>query len=175
MTRISVGIIFTMFLACACNSADRSDVNTKKPDKGDLEKVNTYLVEKDRERILAFIERKGLKLAESKSGIWYSISSEGEGQKFSEGSKVLFSYKSYLLDGTECYSSEITGPREVTVGKTEIEAGLSEGLKMLKPGGKALFIIPSFLAYGLLGDDKKIPPRAVIVYEIEILTNNQNK
>jgi FKBP-type peptidyl-prolyl cis-trans isomerase len=49
-----------------------------------------------------------------------------------------------------------------------MEAGLNEGLRLLKPGGEAIFIIPSFLAYGLLGDRKMIPSRAIIVYSIKV-------
>jgi FKBP-type peptidyl-prolyl cis-trans isomerase len=40
---------------------------------------------------------------------------------------------------------------------------------MLKPGAEAIFIMPPFLAYGLIGDGKMIPPRAVIVYNVNIL------
>ena len=35
------------------------------------------------------------------------------------------------------------------MGRSEMEAGLNEGLRMLKPGAEAIFIIPPFLAYGL--------------------------
>ena len=54
-------------------------------------------------------------------------------------------------------------------GRGEIETGLNEGLKLLKPGAEAIFIIPPFLAYGLVGDRKMIPSRAVIVYNVNIL------
>lgn len=50
-----------------------------------------------------------------------------------------------------------------------MEPGLNEGLRMLKPGSEAIFIIPPFLAYGLIGDGKMIPSRAVIVYNVSIL------
>jgi FKBP-type peptidyl-prolyl cis-trans isomerase len=58
---------------------------------------------------------------------------------------------------------------ELILGKSEMEAGLNEGLRMLKPGAEAIFIIPPFLAYGLIGDKKMIPPRTVIVYNVNIL------
>ncbi len=50
--------------------------------------------------------------------------------------------------------------------RSELEQGLNEGIRMLRPGSEAVFIIPPFLAYGLLGDSKKIPPRSVIVYNL---------
>jgi FKBP-type peptidyl-prolyl cis-trans isomerase len=62
-----------------------------------------------------------------------------------------------------------TGPREIILGRSEIEAGLDQGLRLLKPGGRAIFILPPFLAYGLKGDGKKIPSRAVVIYNISTL------
>jgi FKBP-type peptidyl-prolyl cis-trans isomerase len=39
----------------------------------------------------------------------------------------------------------------------------------MKPGQKGKFILPPHLAYGLLGDEKMIPSRSIIVYDIEML------
>lgn len=132
--------------------------------------LNRYLVQKDREKIQNYIERKNLKMTESPTGLWYQIIKEGSGKNFTENKKVVFEYECFLLDGTRCYSSKELGSREVTLGKSEMEAGLNEGLRMLKPGAEAIFIIPPFLAYGLVGDRKKIPPRAIIVYSVSVVT-----
>ena len=78
-------------------------------------------------------------------------------------------YECSLLDGTRCYSSKELGPKELILGKSEIEAGLNEGLRLLKPGAEAIFIIPPFLAFGLIGDGKLIPPRAVMVYNVKVM------
>ncbi len=82
-------------------------------------------------------------------------------------------YNCSLLDGTICYSSEESGPEEVLIGRSEMTAGLNQGLRMLKPGGEAVFIIPPYLAYGLKGDGNKIPARSIIVYEIRIINNRK--
>ncbi len=37
-----------------------------------------------------------------------------------------------------------------------------------KEGAHALFVFPPNLAFGLLGDDDKVPPRATIVMNINI-------
>jgi len=58
---------------------------------------------------------------------------------------------------------------QVTIGKSDIEPGLNEGLRLLKPGGKAMFILPPFLAHGFVGDGKKIPPRTIIVYRVNVV------
>jgi len=161
-------IIFCQLISFACNNRPGETEIKKKPGYKELEKVNTYLAEKDRERILNYIERKNLKMKESSSGLWYCIIHEGEGDYFKDNDLIVMDYECTLLDGTKCYSSQLTGPKTIILGKSNIEAGLAEGLKMMKPGGEAIFIIPPFLGWGLLGDDKAIPPRAVIVYEIKI-------
>ena len=40
--------------------------------------LNSYLVQKDRERIQNYIERKNLNMTESPTGLWYQILNEGE-------------------------------------------------------------------------------------------------
>jgi FKBP-type peptidyl-prolyl cis-trans isomerase FkpA len=134
-----------------------------------MAELNKYMVQKDRERIVNYIERKGLEMTESPSGLWYQIKSEGTGSYFKDNDRIVMEYECYLLDGTRCYSSRESGPKEVILGRSEIEAGLSQGLRMLKPGGEAIFILPPFMAYGLVGDGKRIPSRAVVVYNISLL------
>jgi len=157
-------LLATMLISCRNKREEKS--NAVKPGKEEMADLNRYFVQKDRERIQNYIERKGLQMKESPTGLWYGIMKEGKGSNFSEGERVVFDYDCSLLDGTDCYSSEDTGPKEVILGHSEMEEGLNQGIRLLKPGGEAIFIIPPFLAYGLLGDRKKIPPRAVLVYKV---------
>jgi len=155
----------------ACNNKAHNKNHGKRLGSKEMESVNTYLVQKDRDRIRNYIERKNLKMIESPSGLWYYILKEGTGDKFKENDRITMEYECSLLDGTKCYSSKETGPKSVILGKSNIETGLAEGLKLLRPGSEAIFIIPPYLAWGLLGDDKAIPPRSTIVYRVKILNN----
>ncbi len=156
-------------ISVSCNSVQDKNQNRPKPGKKEMADLNRYLVQKDRERIENYIVRKNLKMTESPTGLWYLIKSEGDGSYFTDNDKVIMEYECSLLDGTSCYSSRELGPKEIILGKNEMGAGLNQGLKMLKPGGEAIFIIPPFLAYGFVGDGNKIPSRAVIVYNISVL------
>ena len=155
--------------AFSCNNTSDHRMPDSGPDKNEMADLNKYLVQKDKERIQNYIERKNLNLEESLTGLWYLILNEGEGDLFKNGDKVILEYSCSLLDGTLCYSSENLGTKEYVLGRTEIESGLYEGLKMLKPGAEAVFIMPPHLGYGLIGDGRKIPPRATIVYNVVIL------
>lgn len=162
-------ISFALILCAACKHSQ--DINTKDNkaqwDKQSMESLNRYMIAKDRERILNYIERKDLSMEENQMGIWYSIENEGENVKIKDNDRVIIEYECSLLDGSLCYSSEDDGYKIITVGKNEFGAGLDYGLKMLGRGGEALFIVPSFMAFGLKGDGNKIPSRSVLVFSVK--------
>lgn len=157
-----------MFLL-SCNNSNEKNVNNVRPGKNEMAELNNMLVQKDRERIQNYIERKNIKMTESPSGLWYNIKKEGSGSYFKNNDKIIMNFECSLLDGTALYSSKSIGPKEIVLGRSEMEAGLNEGLRLLKPGGEGIFILPPFLAYGLLGDNNKIPSRAILVYEISTI------
>jgi FKBP-type peptidyl-prolyl cis-trans isomerase FkpA len=164
--------IFAIVVAFSCNNSNQPGPVEKKNGNEEMIAINKYLVEKDNERIENYIERKKLVMNQTSSGLWYSITKEGTGEMYTDGSIVNFEFESSLLDGTTCYSSEESGPRAAVIGKSEIESGLNEGLKLLKLGSEAIFILPPYLAFGLLGDGKLIPSRSVIVYKIKVIGSN---
>jgi FKBP-type peptidyl-prolyl cis-trans isomerase FkpA len=152
----------------SCTGRKGENPASSRSGRDDMTVLNTYMVRKDRERIQNYIERKHLSMIETQTGLWYQVTQEGTGNKFREGDKIIMNYECSLLDGTPCYSSAELGPKEIILGRSVLEAGLTEGLKLVNPGTHAIFIIPPFLAYGLIGDRKKIPPRAVLVYSISV-------
>lgn len=165
----SVIILLILLFFTQCRENNRNTGSDFKPGKNEIADMNSYIVRKDRERIQSYIERKGITMKESPTGLWYTITNEGTGNCFKEAERVFYDYNCYLLDGTECYNSKELGRADVIIGRSELPSGLHEGLKMLRPGASALFILPPHLAYGLLGDGKKIPPRSTVVYSITII------
>lgn len=165
-TIMSFLIVAVIFSGC---KRDNSQTRVShKPGKNEMADLNRYLVQKDREIIQNYIERKGLKMSESPTGLWYYIKKEGEGQLLKDNDRILMDYECTLLDGTLCYSSSSLGPKEIVLGSTSLEPGMNEGLRFLKPGSEAIFILPPFLAYGLVGDGKKIPSRTTIIYNVTV-------
>lgn len=166
-------LLISLILMSSCHPGRGKPTVAKKPGRTEMADLNRYLVQKDREIIQNYIERKGLKLAESPTGLWYMVRNPGKGRLFKNNDRIIINYSCSLLDGTVCYSSETLGPREIILGKTGIEAGLDEGLRLLRPEAEAVFILPPFLAFGLVGDGKKIPPRTTIVYTIEVMASGR--
>ena len=163
-------ILFSTVIFSCRNGSEKAPQGYR-PGKDEMADVNRYIIQKDRERIQSYAERKGLVLQESPAGLWYNIINEGDGSFFKDYDRITFEYECSMLDGTNCYSSAELGPKEVILGRSELPSGLNEGLKLLKPGGVAIFIMPPFLAYGLVGDGKKIPPRSTLVYRVSVISD----
>ena len=164
---VSIAIISVFLFACRNGSENKNPVY--KPNKNDMADMNNFLVQKDRERIQSYFERKGLSMKETPTGLWYNIIKEGNGNFLNDNDRIRYEYDCSLLDGSKCYNSQELGAAEIQIGRSELPIGLYEGMKLLKRGGEAIFILPPFLAYGLIGDGKKIPPRATVVYSIRVL------
>ncbi len=148
------------------NTVDPNDVNVKKH----LEEVNKILVKKDQQIIKGYVSRQGWDMKETQTGLWYQILAEGNGEQAQTGQVATIKYSVKLLDGTLCYSSDSKGPKTFLIGQGNIESGLEQGILLMKVGSKARFIMPPHLAHGLIGDGEKIPARAIIVYEVELVS-----
>ncbi len=161
-------VLGSAFVVSGCRSNKGSDTKISLS-QDQLVNINRELVIKERERIESYIKRKGLDMKMTDAGIWYSISKNGEGDIIKGGDRVRLKYTCSLLDGTKCYSSEQDGDLIVVIGKSDIPSGLDEALRFLKKGAEAIIILPSNLAFGLIGDGDMIPARSALIYEIMVL------
>jgi FKBP-type peptidyl-prolyl cis-trans isomerase len=170
MTKYFLIIIVVSGILFSCNSGKKESSRKKiKPTTEELMDVNRLLVKKDSSKIAGYVHRKGWDMKETQTGLWYMIYHKGNGAIAHKGQLAIINYKVSLLNGTACYSSGISGPKQFKIGQGGVESGLEEGILLLHVGDKARFIMPPHLAYGLIGDDNKIPARAIIVYDVEVI------
>lgn len=130
---------------------------------------NIYLIELEEEVIDDFLARYGWEMHQTGSGLRYRIDRQGEGPPASYGNLAVIEYDVFLITGDKVYSSREPGPKSFTVGRGGVESGLEEGILLLNKGAKATFIMPFHLAHGVPGDGDKIPKRASIIYQIELI------
>ncbi|MBN1416966.1 MAG: FKBP-type peptidyl-prolyl cis-trans isomerase [Bacteroidales bacterium] len=131
--------------------------------------VNRILVKKDAEKIKAYANRRNWDMKQTDSGLWYMIMGGGNGQTAVSGERITLKYRLELLDGTLCYTSDSLGLKQFRIGQGGVESGLEEGVILLRMGDKARLILPPHLAHGLNGDGNRIPARAIIIYEVEVI------
>jgi len=157
-----------ILVACGTATIEQNRPKDNK-EKEALLLANKYMVKKDVDIIKAYCLRRKWNLKETDSGLWYEIIQKGNGDTVNTGMQVTLKYKVELLDGTFCYSSDSSGYKIFSVGAGNVEAGLDEGVRLMKMGSSARFIIPPHLAFGLMGDNKRIPSRSIEVYTVEML------
>jgi prepilin-type processing-associated H-X9-DG protein len=91
----------------------------------------------------------------------------GKGKEVKKGTSVSVDYRGFLQDGKMFDESYKRGPFETTIPGQVIE-GWNLGLVGMKVGGKRRLTIPSKLAYGDEGVRGTIPPKATLVFEVEL-------
>ncbi len=163
-------VVFIFLLMAGCDSETLEQQTVKKnrvPEKS-LIKANRYLVVQEQHDIDNYVSRHHWKMKTTGTGLRYMIYKHGNGPRATKGKIAVIDYTIYLITGDKVYSSDQDGPKVFEIGHGGIESGLEEGILLLKVGDKAKFVLPSHLAYGLLGDEKKIPPRMPIVYDVEL-------
>lgn len=134
-----------------------------------LIEANKMYVKRENDEIDQYVAHRGWQMITTGTGLRYMITKKGTGELAVNEKQAKVNYKITLLDGTVCYSSDSTGAKVFVIGKDNVESGLHEGIQLLHVGDKAVFILPSHLAHGLIGDENKIPPHATVIYDIELI------
>lgn len=125
---------------------------------------------KDEKEIASFVAKNLPGAKRTYSGLWYKIEFQGEGDFAVEDDVVAINYVGRFLDGQAFGSSDKDGRLlEFPVGRGFVIKGLDEALPLLRKGAKAIFVIPSYLAYGSEGWGNLIPPDAPLVFEIDFV------
>ncbi|MCF8424353.1 MAG: peptidylprolyl isomerase [Bacteroidia bacterium] len=105
------------------------------------------------------------------SGLRYITQVEGTGKSPLATDQVTVHYTGYLLNGTK-FDSSVDRGQPATFGLNQVIRGWTEGLQLMKEGGKTKFIIPSELGYGANGAGGVIPPNAWLVFDVELIKVN---
>jgi len=98
----------------------------------------------------------------TESGLQYIVMEPGEGDNPVAADSVEVHYEGRLIDGS-VFDSSFERGQTVTFG-------LTQGLQLMKPGGKFKFIIPPELGYGEGGAGQMIGPNATLLFDVELIS-----
>ena len=101
------------------------------------------------------------------SGLVFKELTAGTGASPKATDRVKVHYHGSLIDGT-VFDSSVERGEPVTFALDQVVKGWTEGLQMMKVGGKAVLTIPPELAYGP-GGRAGIPANATLIFEVELL------
>ena len=106
-------------------------------------------------------------------GLQYVDIKVGSGPAAKSNSKVTAEYTGWIASTCQKFDSSYDHGGQaiaVTLGQGQVIPGWDEGLVGMKPGGTRRLFIPASLAYGAQGSGTTIPPNAILIFDVTMLT-----
>ena len=115
---------------------------------------------------------KNPKVTTTASGLQIEHLKEGTGASPKATDTVKVHYTGTLTNGTK-FDSSVDRGEPISFPLNGVIAAWTEGLQLMKIGGKAKLVCPPNIAYGPEGRPPTIPPNATLVFEVELLGINE--
>ncbi len=107
-------------------------------------------------------------VTQTPSGLQYKVLEPGKGKAPKATDTVLVNYRGTLLNGTE-FDSSYKRNEPIEFPLNGVIPGWTEGVQLIKEGGKIQLFIPPNLAYGARGAGGAIGPNETLIFEVELL------
>lgn len=159
-------ILLALLISCAKHKPQLPSNKGNVVDKSGafLLEMNQRLTLKEDSILLKFVQKSDKGFKKNELGFWYAILQDTKKTKLQDKDFCTFDCKISLLNGKVL----LTEVKQANIGKKELVQGLEEGLKLMRKGESATFVIPWYLAYGMKGNGKLIPPYTSLVYEVRL-------
>ncbi|MBV8327514.1 hypothetical protein [Chryseobacterium sp.] len=134
-------------------------------------------VSKDRMRNLNAIERgqiqewingQSVRYYPTRLNYWVSVDGYDQREQRTDNSPISYSYDLYDFDQTKIYDQPIER-RDVKFGHFDELKAVENALRFIHDGEEVTLLVPSFLAYGTFGDEKKIDNDIPLIIKLKAL------
>jgi gliding motility-associated peptidyl-prolyl isomerase len=173
-------VISLLFLLVSCQTqeARRPVSKSKSYTLADTSEQMKKLNKIEEARVRGYIQQDSLtNYIASPNGFWYAYINKVEtGASPKTEELVELSYEILDLNNRTLYSKEEMGIKTYKVDKEDFIPALQQGIKLMKVGETVKFVIPSYNAFGVVGDEGKIGMNQSIISIVTLLTiNNENE
>ncbi len=159
------------FTDAVLNRKPKADLDTYGPKIQQLAQARAAVAAgKEKKASEAFLAKAAAEKGATKtaSGLIYSEITPGTGDQPKATDTVKVQYHGTLIDGT-VFDSSVQRGQPATFPLNGVIKCWTEGIQMMKVGGKSKLICPSDIAYGDHGQPPKIKPGATLIFEVELL------
>lgn len=132
--------------------------NQKKMSEANLNKAKEFLQKNS--------QQAGVKV--TSSGLQYKELVAGTGISPKAEDTVEVHYTGKLIDG-KVFDSSVERGQTIKFPLNQVIKGWTEGLQLMKEGGKAMLFIPPDLGYGDRGAGGVIGPNEALIFEVELI------
>lgn len=120
---------------------------------------------------LDVVEKTWPEAKRTSTGLRTVVLKPAEGISPRKGDVVSVVYTGKLLNGTIFdQAPDAANPFTFRLGRGNVIDGWEEGLQLMKVGERRLFIVPFELGYGTRGNPPKIPRRATLIFDVELVS-----
>lgn len=164
-------LLLTMLALTGCNNTPVIEIAPSQSEmlKENMINANKYFASSEETEMDAYIGRRGWEMLKLSNGtrVWEYQKGSGPQPQGDDHVKVCYSVEA--LNGQKVYDLV---EDELVMGQCKDLPGLETALRTLHYGSRAKVVIPSAMAYGVVGDGDKISTRMVLVLDIQLIQKN---
>jgi len=149
----------------------KADLQTSRPKLEELQRTRLAAAAVNEKKVgQAYLDKAATEKGATKtpSGLVITMLTPGTGASPKATDKVKVHYHGTLVDGS-VFDSSVQRGEPVTFPLNGVIRCWTEGVPLMKVGGKSRLVCPADLAYGDRGAPPRIRPGATLVFEIELL------
>jgi FKBP-type peptidyl-prolyl cis-trans isomerase len=140
----------------------------------DEQQENLAFLKTEDEAVKKYIASQKITAQKTGKGTYVQILDPGQGPQVDSGKYVTVMYTGTSFSGKR-FDSNVdttfghTDPLGFVVGQQQMIAGIDEGIRVLRKGGKARIFIPSMLAYGSRPPSPDIKPFEHLIFDVQVV------